>query len=438
MIRIIIADDDNNLLRVLSTELTDNGYNVTAVDSGSEAVKRIRQHEYDVLLLDLGLPGLGGMGVLKEVISYDSPPEVIILTGNATVATAVESMRLGAYDYLTKPFKIEELKAVIEKAYEKRKLISENIRLKAQLQRQTGQKKIITNNPAMLKLIENAKRLAPSDLPVLIHGESGVGKELVAWLLHESSGSPGAFLPVNCGAIPETMLESELFGHEKGSFTGAYVKKTGLLEVADKGALFLDEVGELPPQLQVKLLRVIETKRFFRVGGVREIQVAVRFIFATNKDLKNEAENGRFRPDLYYRISALNLLIPPLRKRKGDIPLLVEYFMKTNPSFRNKSFTDESLALLQDYPWPGNIRELQNLVYRVLLLSKSDLIGPNDLPADFLDNYRLSGNSLKDVEKRHILKVLDEAGGRRSRAAEILDIDPKTLYRKLLSYGMKE
>jgi DNA-binding NtrC family response regulator len=348
-------------------------------------------------------------------------------------------MKLGAYDYLTKPFKTEELSAVIHKASEKKDLVVENRRLKAQIKRHFEFERIITKSPLMLQVLDTVKKIAPADIPVLIQGESGVGKELVAMALHAASHrADRPFVPINCGAISETTLASELFGHEKGSFTGAHAQKIGLVEVADSGTLFLDEIGEMTPQLQTKLLRVLETGQFFRVGGVREARVDVRFISATNRDIAKEVEKGAFREDLYFRIGAITLQIPPLRDRKEDIPLLVAHIVRNNPGFRHKRFSKEALRVLSAYHWPGNVRELQNVVQRTLLLSRGDAIEPYDLPLDMSSDQRQSGRRLEEVEKEHIIKVLRENAGQRGKAAEILGIDPKTLYRKLLSYGMAE
>ena len=438
-IKLLIADDDKNLTRVLTTELSESGYQVSATDSGSGAVTLIGKEDIDVLLLDLNMPGLGGIDVLKELRTSEIPPEVIILTGHGTVHTAVEAMKLGAYDYLAKPFKLEELKAVIDKAYEKRRLLTENLLLKTQLRRQAAGRRIVTRNPQLLELLETARRVSLSDFPVLIYGETGVGKELFARTIHDASPrSDGPFVPINCPAIPESMIESELFGHEKGAFTGAYSRKMGLVEIAHNGTLFLDEIGELPLQLQVKLLRIIETRAFFRVGGVKEICADVKFVAATNKDLRAEVEKGNFRPDLYYRLSALTLRVPSLRERKDDIPLLVEHFAQDEADFRDKRFGREALAVLAAYPWPGNVRELQNVVHRTLLLSKNTEVGPDDLSADPFTMSAMSGRRLRDIEKDHILRVLKEVDGLRGKAAEILGIDPKTLYRKLSRYGIHQ
>ncbi|MBI5204365.1 MAG: sigma-54-dependent Fis family transcriptional regulator [Nitrospirae bacterium] len=438
-VRILIADDEKNFREVLMTTLSDEGFDVTGTDSAIKAKDLLEKEEYDVLLLDLNMPEVGGMEVLKKIKTFEIPPEVVILTGVGIVSTAVEAMKLGAYDYLTKPFKIEELKAVIEKAHEKKKLRTENLLLKTQIKRQFRQKNIITKNTLMIDILETVKKVAIPDSPVLIYGESGVGKELIARAIHDASErAEKPYIPINCGAIPENIIESELFGHEKGSFTGAYEKKLGLLEIADGGTLFLDEIGDLPLQLQIKLLRVIETKSFFRVGGTREMKVDVKFVFATNKDIKTETEEGRFRHDLYYRISALTIHIPPLRERKEDIPLLIAHFRENNPAFKHKKFSKDALDAISEYSWPGNVRELQNVLHRTLLLSKADTITREDLPADLKTGNKASGIRLEDIEKNHILKILREAGGQRGRAAEILGIDPKTLYRKLMGYGIKE
>jgi DNA-binding NtrC family response regulator len=437
--KILIAEDDRNLRMVLTNELAEQRFEVDVAENGTKAMDLLENEEYDALLLDLTMPGLGGMDVLKKIKTSGISTEVIILTGNTTANAAVEAMKLGAYDYLTKPFRVVELKAILDKAYEKKGLFRENLVLKTEIKRESEALKIITQSPLMFEIFEHVKKVALSPFPALIYGESGVGKELVARAIHhDSERADRPFVPINCGAIPENMLESELFGFEKGAFTGANAKKLGLLEIANHGTLFLDEICELTLPLQGKLLRVIETGRFFRIGGVKEVQVDVKFVSATNKDVKREVDIDHFRADLYYRVSALTLHIPPLRERKEDIPLLVNHIIKNNPAFRGKSFSNEALNILADYTWPGNVRELLNVVHRTLLLSKNDLIGPDDLPIDLVANPKASGRRLEDVEREHILKVLKEVGGQRGKAAEILGVDPKTLYRKLLGYGVNE
>ncbi len=436
--KILIADDDKNIRKVLGMELSDEGFDVEDAESGLRAIEMLEKGDYDVVLLDLNMPGLDGMEVLKKIRVLEIISEVIILTGHGTVSTAVEAMKLGAHDYLTKPFKMDELKVVIQKAQEKRKLINENILLKTQLKRQTRHYSIITQDTGMLGILQTVKKVAFSDMPVLITGESGVGKELIARSIHaEGKRVDRSFVAINCGSIPENMLESELFGHEKGAFTGAHSRKLGLLEIADHGILFLDEIGEMPNHLQAKLLRAIETGSFYRIGGVKEIKVDIKFVSATNKDIEAEVENNKFRADLYYRISALTIHVPPLRLRKGDIPLLVEHFIMSNPSYDGRTFSKKAMDALSEYGWPGNVRELQNVVNSILLLNESNSIDLVHMPSYLISETESVGLQLKDVEKEHILKVYREIGGHRGKAAKVLGIDPKTLYRKLSSYGEK-
>ncbi len=438
-VRLLIADDEKNIREVLRNELATERIDVDEAEDGERALEMLEQNEYDVLLLDLNMPRIPGIEVLKKMKALDIPTEVIILTANATVSTAVEAMKLSAYDYLTKPFRLEELSSIIDKACEKKLLRSENLLLKAQIRRQTEGHHLVAESPFMRGLLETVSKVAPSDYSVLITGESGVGKELIAASIHrESKRSGGPFVTINCGAIPENMIESELFGYEKGAFTGATARKPGLLEVASNGTLFLDEIGDMPLALQVKLLRVLETGRFYRLGSTREQKVDVRVLAATNKDLKSEIARGAFRQDLYYRIAALMVNIAPLRERTEDIPALIDYFLRTDTEFRHKRFSEEALAILMSYPWPGNVRELQNIVHRALLLSKNDVIQPQDLPCEFTREQPSGSARLEDMEREHILRVLAASGGQRGKAAEALGIDPKTLYRKLASYGVAE
>jgi DNA-binding NtrC family response regulator len=435
--KVLIADDEKNIREVLKSELASDHIDVTEAENGMRALEYLEREDYDVLLLDLNMPVLGGIDVLKRMQSLDISTEVIILTANATISTAVEAMKLGAYDYLTKPFHLEELSPIIDKAAEKKKLRSENLRLKTQIQRQTEQRPLIFGSRVMGELVETVSKVAPSDFPVLITGESGTGKELIAAAIHrESKRAGGPFIPINCGAVPENMIESEMLGYEKGAFTGAQSRKLGLLEVADQGSLFLDEIGDMPLALQVKLLRVIETGRFFRLGGTREVKVDTRIISATNKDLKAEMGKGSFRQDLFYRIATFSVHVPPLRERREDIPLLIDHLIASNPVCKHMRFSQEALTVFARYPWPGNVRELQNVVHRALLLSKSEVIEASDLPLDIHGDHGTSSVLLEDVEREHILRVFKATGGQRGKAAEALGIDPKTLYRKLDSYGI--
>jgi DNA-binding NtrC family response regulator len=435
--KILIAEDDRNLRKVLSAELSVADFKVSEADNGIRAKELLEKEEHDVLLLDLNMPGMGGMEVLNFIKEAGISTEVIVFTGNATVATAVDAMKMGAYDYISKPFQIHKLISVIEKAHERKSLRSENLALKSQIRRQSEAPEIITRSPLMLEILENIKKFAVSDLPVLVCGESGSGKELIARAVHDASGRKDAlFLPINCGAIPETMLESELFGHEKGAFTGAHARKAGLLEIANHGTLFLDEISELNLQLQGKILRAIETGSFFRVGGTSEVRVDVRYLSATNKDIMKEIEEKNFRQDLFYRISTFTVHIPPLRERREDIPLIVEHIIRNNPAFKNRKLSRNALEILSEYSWPGNVRELQNVIQRALFLSRNDNIDSIDLPFDLISRQNSSAKRLEDVEREHILQVFREVNAHKKKAAEILGIDPKTLYRKLSHYGI--
>jgi len=435
--RILIADDEKNIRELLRDELAARGSLVAVAENGLSALALLEKEEFDVLLLDLNMPGLAGLEVLKKLKEQDIPTEVIILTAHATVLNAVEAMKLGAYDYLMKPFKIVELTPVIERAYEKKKLRTENLLLKTQIKKQSEVRTLIAESAVMREVIERSKKVAQSDFPVLITGESGTGKELIARIIHNASArADRSYVVINCAALPEPMIESELFGYEKGAFTGAQAKKPGLLEIAHEGTLFLDEIGDMPLSLQVKLLRVIETGNFYRLGGTREQQVSVRVISATNKNLKSGIEQGAFREDLYYRISALTVHLPPLRKRKEDIVPLIEHCKRSNPAFKQKQFSSDALKLLSHHAWPGNVRELQNVVHHVLLLSVHDRIEPADLPGDLGGPPGAGSMRLDDLEREHILRVLKQAAGDRNKAAEALGVHPRTLMRKLASYGI--
>ncbi|MBI4412845.1 MAG: sigma-54-dependent Fis family transcriptional regulator [candidate division NC10 bacterium] len=448
-LRVLVADDERNFTQILRMELGREGYVVDVAVDGREALGRLGGSEYDVLVLDLKMPEVPGMEVLREIRSWEAGPEVIVLTGHATVATAIEAMKLGAYDYLTKPCKTEELALLVRKASEKRRLLRENLLLRARVERTEAFPQIVTQDPPMRAVLEMLAKIAPTDSAILIQGESGTGKELVANAIHQgSTRKDGPFVIINCGALQETVLESELFGHEKGAFTGAVAAKPGLFELADGGTLFLDEIGEVSPAMQIRLLRVIETGRFFRVGGVRERLVDVRVLSATNKDLRRVVEAGAFRQDLFYRVAMITLSLPPLRDRRADIPLLVQHILEQQAALGRKTVSPEALDLLMAYPWPGNIRELQHVIRRALILAPTDRIGPEDLPLDLrVRSDRPVATpppspgplvTLEDVERHHIVRVLAEVKGHRGRAAEILGIDPKTLYRKIRAYRIAD
>jgi DNA-binding NtrC family response regulator len=442
-VRVLIVDDEINFSSVVSEELTHGGFYVEQASDGKDALKLLQQGEYDVVLLDINMPHLSGIDVLKKFQRDDLPPEFIMITGYASVQTAIEAMKLGAYDYITKPYRIEKLKTLIEKAWDKRRIRRENIILRTKLKE--DDMVIDTKSPLLLEILEAARKVALTNAPVLISGESGTGKELMARFIHNSSQrANGPFIAFNSGAIPDSILESELFGYEKGAFTGAQTNKPGYFELADRGTLFLDEIGDISPSMQAKLLRSIETNRFFKVGGIKEIEVDIRVVAATNKDLKREAETGRFRQDLYYRLAAINIRLPPLRERKGDIPLLVEGFLKSERD--RKKVNGEVMKRLMAYPWPGNVRELRNVIQRAVILCKGQAITIKDLPLELQNpsqtwwDEKISSSSLpplKILEKEHIKVVMQQVGGHKGKASRILGIDPKTLYRKIKEYGLE-
>jgi len=442
-VRVLIVDDEINFSSVVSEELTHGGFYVEQASDGKDALKLLQQGEYDVVLLDINMPHLSGIDVLKKFQRDDLPPEFIMITGYASVQTAIEAMKLGAYDYITKPYRIEKLKTLIEKAWDKRRIRRENIILRTKLKE--DDMVIDTKSPLLLEILEAARKVALTNAPVLISGESGTGKELMARFIHNSSQrANGPFIAFNSGAIPDSILESELFGYEKGAFTGAQTNKPGYFELADRGTLFLDEIGDISPSMQAKLLRSIETNRFFKVGGIKEIEVDIRVVAATNKDLKKEAEAGRFRHDLYYRLAAMNIHLPPLRERKGDIPLLVEGFLESKRD--RKKVDGEVMKRLMAYPWPGNVRELRNVIQRAVILCKGQAITIKDLPLELQNpsqtwwDEKISSSSLpplKILEKEHIKVVMQQVGGHKGKASRILGIDPKTLYRKIKEYGLE-
>ena len=437
-IRVLIADDETSLRGIIAEGLAYEGLSVSEAEDGKKALAMLGKEDFDVLVLDIDMPGINGIDVLRIIREKDFPVEVIMLTGVGSIATTVDAMRLGAHDYLTKPIRIAELKLVIEKAVEKKQLLLENLALKTRIRQMDEKSTIITRNHLMLDLMEQARKSALSDYPILILGESGSGKEVLARYIHEYSTRAGKpFMPINCGAIPEQVIESELFGYEKGAFTGAVSRKPGMFEIANNGSVFLDEIGDMPLTFQVKLLRAIETKTFMPLGSIKERHVDLRIISATNKMLAEEIVRKNFRQDLYYRINAITLTIPPLRDRKEDILLLIDHFKASNRAFIHKKFSDKALAVLSDYHWPGNVRELQNVVQKMLLFSGNDIIDCSEVPSEILSSCGTSSRKLDDIEKGHILRTLNEVGGHRGKAAEALGIDPKTLYRKMKAFSIK-
>ncbi len=440
MINILAVDDEEPFRRLLKKELGRKGYGVEVASDGSEAVRLLRDRVFDVLLLDVVMPGVDGIELMKKLKDDGSTPPIIVLTGKATVETAVEAMKNGAYDYLTKPYKLDELIIVIDRAYEFARLSVKNKLLEQELIRQEAPVEFIGKSRQLQEILALIQKVAPADSPVFIQGESGTGKEIVAntvWHLSTRQGAP--FIALNCAALSENLIESEIFGHEKGAFTSAYQMKHGLVEVADRGTLFLDEIGEMPVGLQAKLLRFLDSGEFRRVGGNKALHVDVRVIAATNKDLPAMIKTGNFREDLYYRLNVINITIPPLRERKEDITELSRHFLEKYARKLAKhvrDFTAESLELLIAYRWPGNVRELENVVERAVIVCESGTIGAEDLSIpSYAGIEAMSFNpSLEEMEKEYILRVLKETGGNQSKASQLLGIDRKTLYLKLKKY----
>ena len=459
--RILVAEDEANLRMVLQKELERHGYRVQVAPDGEAALRRLEETNVDVLLCDINMPRMDGMELLRRVHERPNPPEVIMLTGQATVETAVEAMKLGAYDYLTKPYSIVELDVRVRQAAEKRQLRVDNLRLREQLARQSALPEIVSVSDAMKEAVRLVSRVAPSDTSVLITGESGTGKELIAQAIHRlSTRSQGSFIDLNCAAFQESLLESELFGYEAGAFSGAKSRKLGLVELADGGSLFLDEVTELPAPLQAKLLRAIETRTFFRVGGVRKVEVNVRIIAATNRNLDTVVGDGAFRADLLYRINGFQIDLKALRERPEDVEPLARHLLRLVGGTNPPEIAPDALAAMRAYHWPGNVRQLRNCLERAVILANNGLITVNELPPEVVRAPFLapppqtvaaaagSGaeasaaaatgpQSLREVERQQILSALEQTGWHRGKTAELLGISPSTLYRRLRDYNLE-
>ncbi|MEW6587077.1 MAG: sigma-54 dependent transcriptional regulator [Nitrospirota bacterium] len=446
--RLLIVEDERIALRNLEHVMRKEGYHVVGTESGMNALKLLEDAVFDVVLTDLRMEKVDGMQILKKSRETQPDAEVIMLTGYATLESAVESMKKGAFYYIAKPFKLDVVRKVVKEAVEKVRLKKENRQLWEQIEAYEGKVKIITQDSNMERLLETAKQIAPTDCNVLLQGESGTGKEVFARFIHlNSNRAAGPFFAINCGAFTEEILSSELFGHEKGAFTGAVVQKKGLVEAASKGTLFLDEITEMPPSMQVKLLRVIQEKEVLRVGGTGPVKVDVRFIAATNRDVPDAIKTGRFRQDLYFRLNVVSLYIPPLSERKDDIPLLSYYFLKKYSALMKKGVSEisqDAMELLMNYDFPGNVRELENIVERGVALANGDTIEtahlPEDLRALSIKTFRKKEGkipSLEEQEIAYIKWVLTEMGGNKSLAAQILGIDRVSLWRKLKKYGLE-
>jgi two-component system response regulator HydG len=448
--KILVVDDEQSHRTMLKAILSREGYEITEADDGKSAVKAVEDNAFDLILMDIRMTDLDGIEAMREIKKVCPSIPVIMMTAYASIKTAVEALKSGASDYLTKPLDIEELKILIQKGLEHYRLHEENVLLKERLADRFDFSQIIGKSRPMRELFETLSMIAPSDATVFIYGESGTGKELVANAIHQNSPrAQKPFVKVSCAALPETLLESELFGHERGAFTGALTRKAGRFQLAHGGSLFLDEVSEMSSATQVKLLRVLQERAFDPLGGTQTIHVDIRLIAATNKDLEPEVKEGRFREDLFYRLNVIPVRLPLLRERKEDIPLLAEYFFRHYRE-RNRSstrgFLPKTMDTLLRYEWPGNIRELENAIERAVLLCRSEYIMPEDLPPQVQGAEGEGGSlvsvptgmPLKDVEREVILQALADAGGNRTQTARVLGISRKTLQNKLKEYGVRE
>ncbi len=435
-VRILVAEDDAEMLELLSRVLRDEGYRVLTASNGHEALARIEEGDFDLVLSDVRMPGPDGMEVLRRAMASRLHQPVILMTAFGSISSAVEAMRAGAFHYLTKPFNLDDLLEIVNGA-------ATQIRQLRSIHAEAGDAAfpIVFRSPAMARLLAMAGEVAPTTASVLIAGASGTGKELLARAIHAISGrGQRPFVPVDCGAIPEGLMESELFGHRRGAFTGSIADKAGIFEEADGGTLFLDEVGNLPASMQAKLLRFLQDRRFRRVGDTVERSVDVRVVSASNRDLAEAVAEGAFREDLYYRLAVISLAIPALRERREDIPPLVYHFIRqfnAEAGYAVEGVRQDALELLVDHPWPGNVRQLENVVERAVILRKAGLVQPSDLPPEMGSTAAGdSSRSLDELERQHILQLLEECGGNRSRVARILGISRRTVYRKLREYGI--
>ena len=463
MAKLLVVDDEKNLRMVVQKELSRQGHDVDEAADGEAAWEMLERKDFDVLLCDINMPRLDGIGLLRRLREKSqNPPEVIVLTGQGTVETAIEAMKLGAYDYLTKPYRISELAVLVTQAAEKQQLKIDNQRLRAQLERTNNKNlpEIVAASPQMKEILRLVQRVAHSDTSVLVTGESGTGKELIAQAIHRlSRRSEKTFIDLNCAALQDTLLESELFGHEAGAFSGARNRKLGLFEIADHGTIFLDEVMEMPAPLQSKLLRALETRSFFRVGGVKKVDVDVRLVAATNRDTRKSVEDGTFRSDLLYRINSFEIHIPPLRERREDIAPLAEYLLQKVAGGNAPELAPQAVDALSCYSWSGNVRQLRNCLERAVLLADNGIITIKELPPEVV--YRTNepsvsvsyntpqGNAptsfqnasstanLRDVERQQIIGALEKTGWHRGKTAELLGISSSTLYRRLREYNLE-
>ena len=442
-VRILIVDDEFSVRNSLSAWFEDEGYTVDAASSGKEALAKLAESQWDIFFLDLKMPGMSGLELQKKIKEIQPDSTIIMITAYASVESAVEAMQTGAYDYLSKPFDPDYLALMVRNIIERKKLKEETASLKKTIDVVYSSKEIIGESSGIKKMMEDVRSVADVDSTVLIRGESGTGKELVARAIHANSKRRYApIVTINCGALPESILESELFGHEKGAFTGAQYARKGKFEMADGGTIFLDEIGNISPKIQMELLRVLEDKKFFRLGGSKEIKADFRTVAATNKDLEAAMELGEFRSDLFYRLNVFVIEIPPLRERRSDIPMLAQHFFNVFTSQMNKpvsKISPEAMKKLVDYDWPGNVRELENAIERAVVICRENEIQPADLPFSRAQAEEVStDDSLEALQMKHIKKILKETGWNISKAAIVLQIDRVTLYNKINKYSLKK
>jgi two-component system, NtrC family, response regulator AtoC len=442
---ILVVDDELSVRDSLSKWFKEDGYRVGTAENANKALGLMNEGPWDIILLDIKMPGMDGLELQKRLKEIDKTASIIMVTAFAAVDSAVQALKEGAFDYITKPVDPEHLSHLVQNALRTKKLTDENWRLRQQMSELSGVDEIVGESPQMAKVIDLAKTVAQTDTTVMVRGESGTGKELVARTIHaNSSRRYFPIITVNCGAVPETLLESELFGHEKGAFTGAQFRRKGKFEMADGGTIFLDEIGTISQRMQVQLLRVLESKQFTRVGGNEMISSDFRVICATNRDLEAAIGDGSFREDLYYRLNVFTIFIPPLRERRVDIPPLVNHFVQKYATLMNKpavGINPEAMDLLIRNKWPGNVRELENVIERAMVLAKPPAIEPSDLPFQLSQMQEADSQRddlLTSMEKVHIWKVLEKLGWNITRSAEALGIDRVTLYSKISKYGLKK
>ncbi|MCB2156339.1 sigma-54 dependent transcriptional regulator [bacterium] len=446
---LLLVDDQPDVLEGLNLAFGRTDNNVMTASNGEEAIQVLNSEEVDVVVTDLKMGGIDGLGVLRHALSLEPSPAVIILTAFGTIESAVDALKEGAFDYLTKPVNVKELRVLVEKAAQHRMLVRENLQLRQQIDKRFGIEGMIGESNEMQRLYDIVRQVGPTKATILIEGESGVGKEVFAKALHQiSPRAKKSFVAVHCAALPETLLESELFGHERGAFTGAISRRPGRFEMADGGTLFLDEIGEIPLSMQVKLLRVLEQREITRVGGTSTLKVDVRLIVATNRELEEEVAEGRFREDLYYRLKVVQVEVPPLRHRRADIPLLAQHFLGDFAQENGRpvpNLSRDAIEILQGYHWPGNVRELRNVMENTFVFLKGDTIQADDLPSSIsrerepvTDGLTVPlGLPLEEVETRYLKRTLASVDGNRTRAAEILGISRRTLQRRIKELGLE-